>query len=299
MTHLSVLRRESVEALLRAPNGLYVDGTYGRGGHSGLLLEGLGEAGRLLALDQDPEAQRSAEQHQHDGRFRFVSDNFCALEQHVEPESIDGLLLDLGMSSPQIDDAARGFSFRFDGPLDMRMDPERGQSAAEYLQQVSEQELGRVLRDYGEERYWRRIARAIIEARGRITRTSELVAIVNAASPRATPGKHPATRTFQALRIAVNRELDVLSTILEALPRLLCLGGRAAIISFHSLEDRLVKRATRPDPATTRLPRGLPVAPPVQLALRQCGKVIKPSSTEARDNPRARSAVLRILERVA
>jgi 16S rRNA (cytosine1402-N4)-methyltransferase len=307
--HNPVLLEEAVAALAIKPEGIYVDATFGRGGHSRLILARLSPGGRLLALDRDPAAEAVAGTWR-DARFRFHRAWFSELPQVLDADGvaeIDGLLLDLGISSPQIDDPRRGFSLRADGPLDMRMDPARGPSAAEWLASVTERELRGVIADYGEERFAQQIARAVVAARALepIVRTRQLAAIV-AKAVGARRGRDrsqdPATRTFQALRIYINQELAQLSLALErALPRLAS-GGRLAVISFHSLEDRLVKqffrRHSEPyggDTRVARLPiaeRALPVPP-----LRLVGRAIRPRPAEIVANPRSRSASLRVAER--
>ena len=308
-SHVPVLLEEAVAALAIKDNGTYVDATFGRGGHSGKILERLGPRGRLVALDRDPAAQAAAAAIR-DQRFRFRHAWFSELPEVLDAEAIDtvdGVLLDLGVSSPQIDDPARGFSLRADGPLDMRMDPTRGQTAAEWLARATEGELRGVIGDYGEERFAQQIARAIIAARAHepIQRTGQLAAIVAKAvgtRGRGDRSQDPATRTFQALRIHTNGELTELSLALErVLPRL-ALGGRLAIISFHSLEDRPVKQFFRRhaqayggDARLARLAiatRTLPV-PPLKLI----GRAIRPRDAEIAANPRARSAHLRVAER--
>lgn len=305
--HESVFLNEAVEGLDVRADGFYIDGTYGRGGHAAAILRRLGSDGRLWLIDQDPEAIEHAQRHfGDDSRCRVVAASFRSLgtvlaEAGVEG-CLDGLLLDLGVSSPQLDEARRGFSFMRDGPLDMRMDTAHGITAYDWLLQVDEQELVRVLRDYGEERFARRIAAAIRAARDADTlpqTTLGLADLVAAAIPRRERHKHPATRTFQAIRIAVNGELDALQAILQQAPAWLRAGGRLAVISFHSLEDRMVKRALRGARAATDLPPGIPVVQaPTGPALRPLGKPLFGDRHDAA-NPRARSAVLRLAERVA
>ena len=307
--HVPVLLEEAVTALAVQPDGTYVDATYGRGGHARAILARLARTGRLFAFDRDPAAAASARDI-HDPRFVFRS---CWFSQLVEELAalgvlrVDGVLLDLGISSPQIDDSTRGFSFRADGPLDMRMDPARGESAAAFLARVTARELTEVIREYGEERFAQSIARAIVAARAvaPVVRTRQLAAIVAqavGARPRGDRGQDPATRTFQALRIFVNRELAELALILPRVVPLLATRGRLAVISFHSLEDRIVKRflasASQPfggDPRLARLPIRTDALPPAPLAL--VGRAIRPSAREVAANPRARSATLRIAER--
>jgi 16S rRNA (cytosine1402-N4)-methyltransferase len=305
--HQPVLLEETLEALAITADGFYVDGTFGRGGHARMILARLGPAGRLLALDKDPEAvaaggQLAAE----DVRFSMMHAAFSQLETIARDSGIlggvSGLLLDLGVSSPQLDQAHRGFSFSADGPLDMRMNPQAGETAAEWLARVSEAELARVLREYGEERFARRVARAIVRARAvqPVTSTGRLAQIVAAASPSREPGKHPATRTFQAIRIQVNRELDELRACLASVCDLLAVGGRLVVVSFHSLEDRIVKRFIRDKARGERFPKGVPVtSQELGPCLRPVGKSVRPSPAEVAANPRARSAVLRVAERIA
>ncbi len=304
-THVSVLQTEAVEALDIVSDGRYVDATYGRGGHSLKIIEQLGASGRLLALDRDPDALADAERRFYDDqRFNIVSANFAdidhVIEQHDWVGTVDGLLLDLGVSSPQLDDAIRGFGFSRDGPLDMRMDPLTGVSAAQWLAEVREEELVYVLKTYGEERYARRIAAAIVAARdaAAITRTSQLAEIVKAAHPRWERHHHPATRSFQAIRIQVNGELEAISQVLTKATSVLKKGGRLVVISFHSLEDRLVKRALRKPPPPADLPRHLPLPDVKDHPWKLLSKAVKASNEEVIRNPRARSAVMRVAQRV-
>jgi 16S rRNA (cytosine1402-N4)-methyltransferase len=307
--HVPVLLEEAVAALAVRPDGTYVDATFGRGGHARAILARLGAAGRLFAFDRDPEAATSAGAIG-DPRFVFRSCWFSQLADEIGAlgvDRVDGILLDLGISSPQIDDPARGFSFRADGPLDMRMDPARGESAAAFLARVSARELTEVIRDYGEERFAQSIAGAIVAARSvaPVVRTRQLAAIVAqavGARPRGDRSQDPATRTFQALRIFVNRELAELALILPRVVPMLANRGRLAVISFHSLEDRIVKRflasASQPfggDPRLARLAIRTDALPPAPLAL--VGRAIRPADREVAANPRARSATLRIAER--
>lgn len=302
--HQPVLLAEAIEALQVQPAGRYVDGTFGRGGHARAILERLGPAGRLLVMDKDPEAIRAAEQAFADEqRIIIRRGSFAMLAEQLRHlgwvGQVNGLLLDLGVSSPQLDTAARGFSFRADGPLDMRMDPEQGESAAEWLARASENEIVRVLKEYGEERFARRIARAILAERP-IRTTRRLAEIIAAAVPTREPGKDPATRSFQAIRIHINRELDDLRACLDQVPEALALGGRLAVISFHSLEDRIVKRFIRDQVRGTAYPPGLPIQQDrLGATLRAIGKARRPTPAEAGSNPRARSAVLRVAERLA
>ncbi|MEK9995601.1 MAG: 16S rRNA (cytosine(1402)-N(4))-methyltransferase RsmH [Halieaceae bacterium] len=300
--HRPVLLEEAIAALMVSVDGTYVDGTFGRGGHATRILESLSPRGSLLALDQDPEAAAVAELIcANDSRMRFRSTNFRALADCAAPGSVQGVLLDLGVSSPQLDNPARGFSFSHDGPLDMRMDPEGGQSAADWLANVKEAELARVLKELGEERFARRIARAIVNARreGPIQRTAHLAEIISAANPKWEPNKHPATRSFQAIRLHINSELESLQDALSAALSVLAKGGRLVVISFHSLEDRIVKRFIRNASRGRQLPPGVPISfEEQQVSLKPIGKAVMPSPTEVAANPRARSAVMRIAERI-
>jgi 16S rRNA (cytosine1402-N4)-methyltransferase len=307
--HIPVLLNEAVAALSISPHDVVVDATFGRGGHARAILAALGPRGRLIAIDRDPAAANAAHEID-DTRFTFGHARFSELPEFVagrRVNAIDAVLIDLGVSSPQLDDATRGFSFRFEGPLDMRMDPTRGESAADFLARASVQELTEVIRDYGEERFAQSIARAIAAARevAPIVSTKQLAAIIGKAVGAKTRGdwhQDPAARTFQALRIVVNRELAELSTALPRITALLAPGARLAVISFHSLEDRIVKRfiafASQPfggDPRIARLAlrsSALPEAP-----LRKIGRAQKPSLDEIRRNPRSRSAILRVAER--
>jgi len=299
--HRPVLVQEAIQALAIRADGTYVDGTFGRGGHSRAILERLGPRGRLIALDRDPEAEQAARAIS-DPRFSFVRCKFSALSRALGERKVAGLLLDLGVSSPQLDVAARGFSFRLDGPLDMRMDPTQGMSAAQWLAEAEEQEIREVIRGYGEERFAKQIAAAIVAARLRepIVGTRQLAGLVGQAVRTREPGQDPATRTFQALRIHVNRELEEVSLTLPQAVERLASGGRLAVISFHSLEDRIVKRflqqAARPE-----MPRGLPLraSEMPQPTLRIVGRAGKASAEEIQSNPRARSAILRVAERTA
>jgi 16S rRNA (cytosine1402-N4)-methyltransferase len=297
--HEPVLAREVIEALAVRPDGIYVDGTFGRGGHSRLILERLGPAGRLIALDRDPQAAEAARA-LGDARFRFFRAKFSELE--MVPSGVQGMLFDLGVSSPQLDDPARGFSFRHDGPLDMRMDPEAGMSAAEWLAKAQEQDIRGVIRDYGEERFAKQIAAAIVAARRSepIVRTRQLADLVARAVRTREPGQDPATRTFQAVRIHVNRELEEVSMMLPQAVSRLAPQGRLAVISFHSLEDRIVKRFMQAL-ARPEMPRGLPLraSEMPEPVLRIVGRAQRASRQEITRNPRARSATLRVAERTA
>lgn len=303
LEHITVLLHEAVEALAIRPDGVYVDGTFGRGGHSQRILAQLGEQGRLIAFDKDPAAIAVGEIWQ-DARFTLVHRGFAdlaAVLQELGIERVDGILLDLGVSSPQLDDAARGFSFRFDAPLDMRMDVSRGQTAAEWLAEAEEGLLAQVIRDYGEERFARQVARAIVTARAvaPILTTKQLVEVVSKAVHTREAGQNPATRTFQAIRIYLNQELEELEKILPDCVNNLCAGGRLAVISFHSLEDRIVKHFMRDAAEGDKLPRNVPVfahqIPEAKLKL--VGKAVRASAAELQNNPRARSAIMRIAER--
>ena len=301
--HVPVLRDETLAALAIRPDGVYLDGTFGRGGHAGEILSRLGPDGRLLVMDKDPEAIRvAADWAARDARVAWRHDSFATLaEWDATAAGLDGVLLDLGVSSPQIDAPERGFSFMQDGPLDMRMDPTRGESAAEWIARASEREIADVLFSYGEEKQSRRIAKFIVAARAEapITRTAQLAAVVaKALGGGGWMAKHPATRTFQALRIAVNRELEDIEAGLEGAAQRLKAGGRLAVISFHSLEDRIVKRFMRGDAERVPVRRGLPPAPEAALRFRVIGKSVSAGEAEQSANPRSRSAVLRVAERV-
>jgi 16S rRNA (cytosine1402-N4)-methyltransferase len=301
--HKTVLLHEAVDALEVRADGVYVDCTFGRGGHSRLILQRLGKKGRLIALDKDPAAVAAAQSIK-DERFRIVQSGFACVGEVLEGlgvNKVDGLLLDLGVSSPQIDEAERGFSFRFDGPLDMRMDTSRGQTAAEWLAEAPEQQIAGVIKDYGEDRFAKQIARAIVAARtgGAIATTRQLAEIVAKAVRTREPNQDPATRTFQAVRIYINQELEELSLALSQCLDLLAPGGRLVVISFHSLEDRMVKHFMREAARSDTLPHKLPVrekdvyAPKLLLV----GRARRASSDEIYANPRARSAVMRVAER--
>ncbi|WP_175955515.1 16S rRNA (cytosine(1402)-N(4))-methyltransferase RsmH [Burkholderia sp. BCC0405] len=307
LQHRTVLLDEAVESLVTRPDGIYVDGTFGRGGHSRAVLARLASAGRLIAFDKDPRAIETA-QGIEDARFSIVHDSFASMRDALAArgvEKVSGVLLDLGVSSPQVDDPARGFSFRVDGPLDMRMDPTRGESAAEWLARASVQELTEVIRDYGEERFAFQIAKALVARRaesdrlGPLDTTGELAQIVGHVVKTREKGKDPATRTFQAIRIHVNQELADLQVVLDAALSVLEQGGRLVVISFHSLEDRIVKRFMQAHASAPAVDRRLPIravdlpSPPLKIIGRQF-----PSEAEVAANPRARSAVMRIAERV-
>ncbi len=297
---------EALEALHIDSDGIYVDGTFGRGGHTEAMLRQLGPQGRLLSIDKDPDAVRTAQvRFGADARFAIERGSFARLQEFVVQRAwsgqVRGVLLDLGVSSPQLEDARRGFSFQNDGPLDMRMDPDSGMSVAQWLARAQEREIADVIKEFGEERFARRIARSIVEARVTtpILTTLQLTEIVSAAVPRREPGKHPATRSFQALRIFINHELDDLAAALMQALDVLAEGGRLVVISFHSLEDRIVKQFFRDQAVGDNFPRGLPVtADQMRPRLRLVGKASYPSESEINVNPRARSAVMRIAEKL-
>lgn len=305
--HISVLLHEAIDGLNIQPSGIYLDGTFGRGGHSRVILSKLGTTGRLFAIDRDPQAIQSAQEFAADNRFHISHTAFAELgnvaaEQGISGQ-IDGILLDLGVSSPQLDDAERGFSFMRDGPLDMRMDPTSGISAAEWLAKADVEHITFVLREYGEEKFAWKIANAIVNTRAEspLTRTSELAALIAATAPKSfKEKKHPATRSFQAIRIYINSELEQVKTALDAALAVLKPGGRLAVISFHSLEDRLVKQFMRLYSKPPAVPKGLPLTEAQlkrHLPLSLVGKAIMPSDAELEQNPRARSAVLRIAQK--
>ncbi len=301
--HAAVLAEEALEALNVRSDGIYVDGTFGRGGHSRLILQRLGRGGRLIALDRDPDAVQAGRAVT-DPRFQVLHCPFSRMADEVRAQGVtgvDGVLLDLGVSSPQLDDASRGFSFRHDAPLDMRMDPGHGISAAEWLAVAEESEIREVIRDYGEERFAKQIAAAIVAARSRgpVDTTRKLAALVAEAVPAREPRQDPATRTFQALRIHINQELEELSIVLPRCMELLTPGARLVVISFHSLEDRIVKRFMREQTRVAAVPERLPVRARdlPQPLLRLIGRARRPSAAEVGANPRARSAVMRVAER--
>lgn len=303
-THISVMLNESVDMLVTDVDGLYVDGTFGRGGHTRLVLERLNN-GKLLGFDKDPVAIGYGKAlESEDSRFSIVQDSFATMATHIPDvfgvEKVDGIMMDLGVSSPQIDDAERGFSFMNDGPLDMRMNPDKGMSAAEWIAVASEKEIADVMYQFGEERFSRRISRAICEYRShtRILTTLQLSKVVAEANPAWEKGKNPATRAFQGIRIFINNELGDLEAGLEAAVDSLKVGGRLVVISFHSLEDRMVKRFMKLKAKGPELPRHLPIRNAhLDIKFKTIGKAIKPSESEVSDNVRSRSAVLRILER--
>ncbi len=305
--HTTVLLDAAADALVTDPDGFYVDGTFGRGGHTAAILARLSSQGRVLAFDKDPDAVACGKQRfADDKRFRIVHNSFACLARKAadmgQTGKVAGVLVDLGVSSPQLDDDARGFSFLRDGPLDMRMNPDEGESAAEWLARESEQEIARVIREYGEERFARRMARAIVEQRQQrsITRTRQLAEIVAAANPAWEKGKHPATRAFQAIRIYINHELDDLQQLLADVIDVLAVGGRLVTISFHSLEDRIAKRFIREQERGPQLPRGVPVRDDQTLRrLKSIGKPVRPTEIETASNVRSRSAIMRVAEKIA
>jgi 16S rRNA (cytosine1402-N4)-methyltransferase len=305
--HVPVMLVEAVEALAVRTNGIYIDGTFGRGGHSQRILERLGDGGRLIAFDKDPDAIGVAHSRFADEpRFTIIHESFARLVDEAAAlgveGGVDGVLLDLGVSSPQLDDPERGFSFQSDGPLDMRMDTTRGESAAQWLAHAEEGDIATVLREYGEERFARRIARAIVQRRDEapIATTRQLAELVAAASPTRDRHKHPATRTFQAVRIFINRELDDLVVCLEGVLDIMAKGARLVVISFHSLEDRVVKRFMRDQARGPQLPKGLPVMhAETRGRLRLIGGAQRATEAELATNPRARSAVMRVAEVLA
>jgi 16S rRNA (cytosine1402-N4)-methyltransferase len=303
--HVPVLLEEALQALQVKEDGVYVDATYGRGGHAQEILKRLGERGRLLVFDRDPHACEDARQKLgSDPRVKIFQVPFSRLGHIIDglglAGHIDGILFDLGVSSPQLDDPQRGFSFRTDGPLDMRMDPHTGESAAEWIDRAEENEIVHVIREYGEERFAKRIARAIVRERTikPILNTRRLAEIISRSVPTREKGKDPATRTFQAIRIHINRELDELKEVLSQTVHMLVTSGRLVVISFHSLEDRMVKHFLRTEAKGKDFPPELPVrSDQFHPRLKIIGKAIRASESEARRNPRARSAVLRIAER--
>ena len=305
--HVPVLLEEALAALEVRTGGCYLDATFGRGGHTAAILDRVGQEGRVIAIDRDPEAIRAGrERFGTDARLTLVNSPFSQLssvthEMGLEGQ-LDGVLLDLGVSSPQLDDATRGFSFSHEGPLDMRMNNAAGMTAADWLARAPEHEIVRVIREFGEERFAKRIAGAIVAQREQapITTTTQLAQIVAAAVRTREPGKHPATRTFQAIRILVNRELDEIETALAGTLLALKPGGRLAVISFHSLEDTLVKRFMQRNSQEDPIFAGLPEVPVhARPKLRRIGKAVHPSDAEVQRNPRARSSIMRVAERIA
>ena len=303
LVHTTVLLDEAVAALAIKPDGVYVDGTFGRGGHSAKILQQLGASGRLIALDKDPAAIAVGQQWR-DTRFQIVHNGFMNLDSvlgELGVAKVDGVLLDLGVSSPQLDEAARGFSFRFDAPLDMRMDVSSGPTAAQWLATVDESFLAEVIRDYGEERFAKQIARAVIAARAvePIHTTGQLVELVGQTVRTREAGQNPATRTFQAIRIYLNQELEELARVLPKCVTHLKAGGRLVVISFHSLEDRIVKHFMRDMAEGDKLPRNVPIraSEVPQGVVNLVGKAVRAGEAELKANPRARSAVMRVAER--
>ena len=306
--HVTVLLDEAVEALAVREDGCYIDGTFGRGGHSRLILSKLGPGGRLLGFDKDPLAIETGKAlAAEDGRFVVVQRSFAELADEVAARemsgSISGILLDLGVSSPQLDDASRGFSFMHDGPLDMRMNPDAGLSAAQWINSAAEEDIARVFKDYGEERFAKRMAHAVVLRRQEqpFTRTADLAQVLTVANPAWEKGKNPATRAFQGIRIFINNELGDLEQGLDAALEALEVGGRLAIISFHSLEDRIVKQFMKRQAKgeADKLPRDLPIIPKAfEPRLKLIGKPVFASDEEVRANPRSRSAVMRIAEKL-
>ncbi|MGO2169322.1 MAG: 16S rRNA (cytosine(1402)-N(4))-methyltransferase RsmH [Pseudoalteromonas sp.] len=305
--HISVLMDETIESLAIKQDGIYMDGTFGRGGHSGQILARLGEQGRLQAIDQDPQAIKAAEKFADDKRFSIAHTRFSNILDVAQDNDlvgkVDGILLDIGVSSPQLDDAQRGFSFMKDGPLDMRMDPSTGRSAAQWLAEAELEDITHVIKKLGEEKFGRRIAHKVLETREHtpITTTKQLADLVDEAVPVKDKYKHPATRTFQAIRIYINSELEEIQTALQSAITVLKPGGRLVVISFHSLEDRIVKQFIKKQSKGEAIPRGLPLTDAQinkNLTLKAVGKAIKPSDTEIAANPRSRSSVLRVAQRL-
>ncbi|KTD65799.1 16S rRNA (cytosine(1402)-N(4))-methyltransferase RsmH [Legionella spiritensis] len=307
MAHQSVLLQEAVEGLAIRPDGIYVDGTFGRGGHSRAILKRLSPAGRLIAIDKDPAAVAyGRECFKDDNRFSIIHGSFADLPHFAKEAdiygNINGILLDLGVSSPQLDDPDRGFSFMQDGPLDMRMDSRQAMDAAHFVNQAKAEEMAHVFREYGEERFAGRIARAIVAQRAQkpIVTTQQLAEIIKQANPKWEKHKHPATRVFQAIRIHINQELSDLTRCLDQVLDTLTAGGRLVVISFHSLEDRIVKQFMRRKEQGERFPSGVPLrASEISSSFKRIGKAIKPDDIEIKENIRARSAVLRIGEKTA
>ncbi len=304
--HITVMLQEAVDALITDPDGFYIDGTFGRGGHSSLILSKLSQKGRLLAIDKDLDAIAEAQRRfVNDERFLIKHGSFSEIEQFVAEQEmvgqVTGVLLDLGVSSPQLDDPSRGFSFQSDGPLDMRMNTTVGESAADWLNRAAEAEIADVLFHYGEERFARRMAKAIVEARQKapILTTARLANIVSEANPRWEKGKNPATRAFQGIRIHINRELEEIEACLDQTLDVLAHQGRMVVISFHSLEDRIVKRFIRRHvKGDEHLPSGIPFTQAMlNQRLKSKGKAIKASEEEVKLNPRSRSAVMRVAEK--
>ncbi|WP_421132218.1 16S rRNA (cytosine(1402)-N(4))-methyltransferase RsmH [Alteromonas sp. A079] len=306
-THISVLLEECIEALAIKPNGIYIDATFGRGGHSARILEALGTSGKLIAFDRDPQAIKAAERFANDERFHIIHTPFGDMADEIDKlgltGKIDGVLMDLGVSSPQLDDAERGFSFLRDGPLDMRMDTSKGQSAADWLATAEEQDITQVIKEFGEEKFGKRIAHAIVNTREEtpITRTAQLADIIDKAVPVKDKFKHPATRAFQGIRIYINAELEQLRVGLKAATQVLAKEGRLAVISFHSLEDRLVKRFIKDQSKGKVVPHNLPITQAeidADKVLKALSRAIKPSQQEIANNVRSRSSVLRVAEKL-
>jgi 16S rRNA (cytosine1402-N4)-methyltransferase len=306
-SHISVLLDEAITGLAINPDGIYIDCTFGRGGHSGLILSQLSENGRLIAIDRDPSAIQAAEKFADDARFLIEHQGFADLENIAEKhqllEKVDGILLDLGVSSPQLDEAERGFSFMNDGPLDMRMDTSRGQTAAQWLAVADVEDITWVLRTFGEEKHAWRIANAIVDTREETpyTRTAQLAKIIKTTAPQREIKKHPATRSFQAIRMYINSELEQIEKVLAASLSVLAENGRLVVISFHSLEDRLVKQFMKKHSQGKKVPRGLPISEEElnkgkKLAL--IGRRLKPSKNEVEENKRSRSSVMRVAMRL-
>ena len=305
--HVTVLLQKAVDSLEIKEGGFYIDGTFGLGGHSKAILSKLDSTGRLLVFDKDPNAILTAKKLQQiDARVDVFPGSFTKMPEVVERENltgkISGILLDLGVSSPQLDDASRGFSFMNNGPLDMRMDSSMGITAAQWIASASEKTVAQILKDYGEERYAKRIAKAIVEERQKnaITQTSQLAEIIKGAHPNWDKHRHPATKSFQAIRIFINRELEELKTLLDSTIELLAVGGRLVIISFHSLEDRLVKRFIQQQCSGDNFPADLPITDDkLNRRVKKINKAVKASNEEVKNNPRSRSAVMRIAEKIA
>ena len=304
--HETVLLNEAVEALSINESGIYIDGTFGRGGHSSRIIRELGANGKLIVVDKDPQAIATAEEmFAGDERCYIFHGSFADIDEYLETHGltgkIDGVLLDLGVSSPQLDDAQRGFSFTNDGPLDMRMDSSKGETAAQWLATADARDIAVVLKEYGEERFAKRIAQFIVERREEepIATTGQLAAIVSDAIPRKEKHKNPATRSFQAIRIYINRELEDLRECLDKTFDVLGIGGKLVVISFHSLEDRMVKRFMRDNSTVGKLPPGVPIVPKeLEPKMKLVGKAVKAGAKEIEQNPRARSAVMRVAERI-
>ncbi|MCY9844373.1 16S rRNA (cytosine(1402)-N(4))-methyltransferase RsmH [Vibrio caribbeanicus] len=312
LKHISVLLNESIDGLSIKPDGIYIDGTFGRGGHSRTILSKLGESGRLFSIDRDPQAIAEAKKIQ-DPRFSIIHGPFSGIADYAETYDlvgkVDGVLLDLGVSSPQLDDAERGFSFMKDGPLDMRMDPSSGIPVSQWLLEAELDDITWVIREFGEDKHARRIAKSIVAYRENadnppLTRTGQLAKLISESAPKSfKEKKHPATRAFQAFRIYINSELDEIDTALKGAVSILATKGRLSVISFHSLEDRMVKHFIRKESKGPQVPHGIPLTEEQIQALgsanlKAVGKAIKPSSKEIDENTRSRSSVLRIAEKL-